>query len=151
MKGIEFTLTITSITEAIRLMYELFTNEPSSKWRLSVKPWTKKRGLPANRQQHLWYSQIAKHHGDRTELDVKNMCKDLFGLPILRNSDKYADTIEYLLHKLDYYKHSYDSRMKLIQCLAVTSEFTTSESKVYMDEMVFYFNDLGIPIKYKEG
>jgi len=121
VKGVDITLTITSITEAIRLMYVLFTNEPSSKWRLSVKPYTKKRGLSINAQQHLWYGQIAKAQGDKTALDVKNFCKDAIGLPILLNSPEHGDKIEFLLHKLDYYKHSYESKMKLIQCLSVTS------------------------------
>ncbi len=146
----DFLLTFSRLIECKQRLNELFEADPSSKWRLSVKPWTKKRSITMNAQQHLFYAQIAKAKGDQTPLDIKNFCKDTFGIPILLNSAEYADKIEFLLHKLDYYKHSYDNRMKLIQCLSITSEFTTSESKEYCDNMIFYWNDLGYPIRYKE-
>ena len=146
----DFQLTFTSLKECKLKLNEMFTNNPQGKYRLTLTKWTKKRSITMNAQQHLFYGQIAKAQGDKTALDVKNMCKDMFGLPILLNSSVHQDKIEFLLHKLDYYKHSYESRMRLIQCLSVTSEFTTAESKEYCDNMIFYFNDLGIPIKYKE-
>ena len=118
--------------------------------RLTISEWKEKRGLSSNAQIHLWFGQIAKHYGDRSALEVKNECKDKIGLPILLNSPVYGDTIEFLLHKLDYYKHSYESRMKLIGCLTVTSEFSTSEMKRFMEEMVFYWCELGVEIKFKD-
>ena len=99
---------------------------------------------------HLWYEQIAQYYGDRLALNVKNECKDKFGLPILHNSDHSSEQIDYLLHNLNYYSRIYEQRLKLIQCLSVTSLFTVSESKMYMDNMVFYFNEIGVPIKYKD-
>ena len=128
----------------------MFTSNPQGKFKLSVVKWTNKRSLSSNAQQHLWYGQIAKSQGDKTALDVKNFCKDSIGLPILLNSPIHGDKIEFLLHKLDYYRHSYESKMKLIQCLSVTSEFSVSESKDYCDHMITYFNDVGVPIKYKD-
>ena len=118
--------------------------------RLTVTPWKEKRGLSSNAQIHLWFGQIAKHYGDRTAIEVKNECKDKIGLPILLNSATYSETIEFLLHKLDYYQHSYESRMKVIGCLTVTSEFTTSEMKQFLEQMLFYWNDLGVNIKFKD-
>lgn len=118
--------------------------------RIHVTEWKEKRGLSANAQQHLWYAQIAKHRGDVTALQVKNECKDKLGLPILLNSAEHGDKMEFLLDKLDYYKHSYENKMKLIQCLEVTSLFNTAESKEYMENMIFYWNDLGININFKE-
>ncbi len=118
--------------------------------RIRVTDWSEKRGLSANAQQHFWYKQIADHYGDRLWLDVKATCKDMFGLPIILQSEVHADKMEFLLHKLNYYNHSYESRMKLIHCLEVTSLFNTSESKEYMDNMIYYFNDLGVNIKYKD-
>lgn len=146
----DFKLTFTSLKECKLRINELLTGNPQGKYRLSIVKWTNKRSLSSNSQQHLWYGQIAKAQGDKTALDVKNFCKDAIGLPILLNSAEHGDKIEFLLHKLDYYKHSYESKMKLIQCLSVTSEFKVSESKEYCDNMIFYFNDLGIPIKYKD-
>lgn len=119
--------------------------------RVRVTPWVEKRGDSANAQQHVWYSQIAKHYGDRTALEVKNFCKDAIGLPLLLESVKHGDKLEFLLCKLDYYRHSHESRMKLIQCLEVTSLFSTPESKQYMEHMLYYYNDLGVMIKFKDN
>lgn len=133
--------------EFIRQVKEMDLTEPK---RVNIDEWKGKRGLSANGQQHVWYQQIAKQKCDVTALHIKNMCKDMFGLPILHNSAEHGDKIEFLLNKLDYYKHSYESRMKLIQCLEVTSLFNTAESKEYMEQMIFYWNDLGYQIKFKD-
>ena len=109
-----------------------------------------KRRLPANAQIHLWFGQISKHQGDQTPLDVKNFCKDAFGLPLILNSVKHGDKMEFLLDKLNYFQHSHESKMKLIQCLEVTSLLTIPESKILMEQMIYYFNDNGIPIKFKD-
>ena len=130
-------------------MQELSKLDLSTPKRLALSDWKKKRGLSANGQQHVWYEQIAKHQGDKSALDVKNFCKDALGLPILANSVEHGDKIEFLLCKLDYYRHGHESKMKLIQCLEVTSLFNTPESKQYMENMVFYYNDIGVPIKFK--
>ena len=131
------------------IMQELSKLDLSTPKRLALSDWKKKRGLSANGQQHVWYEQIAKHQGDKSALDVKNFCKDSLGLPILANSVEHGDKIEFLLCKLDYYRHGHESKMKLIQCLEVTSLFNTPESKQYMENMVFYYNDIGVPIKFK--
>jgi len=85
-----------------------------------------------------------------TALDIKNMCKHLIGLPIILNSAKHGDKMEFLLCKLDYYRHSYENQLRLIQCLEVTSLFNTAESKEYMEQMIFYWNNEGVPIKFKD-
>ena len=140
-------LTSTNIEYVKQELLKLDLTQPK---RITVTDWKKKRGLTANGQQHVWYEQIAKHFGDRSALDVKNFCKDALGLPILVNSVIHGDKIEYLLCKLDYYRHGHESKMKLIQCLEVTSLFNTAESKTYMENMIFYFNDLGVNIKFKD-
>ncbi len=140
-------LTDDNIAYVTQELSKLDLNTPK---RVSVSDWKKKRGLSANGLQHVWYGEIAKYYGDRSALDVKNFCKDAFGLPILVNSEKHGDKIEFLLCKLNYYRHSFESKMKLVQCLEVTSLFNTSESKKYMEDMVFYFNDLGVNIRFKD-
>lgn len=146
----DFTLGFSTLTECKQKLNDLFVGNASAKFRVTVTKWTKKRSLSANGQQHIWYGQIAKALGDRTPLDVKNFCKDAFGLPIILNSSEHGDKMEFLLHKLGYYQHSYESKMKLIQCLSVTSLLNTSESKAFMDDMIFYYNENNIPIKYKD-
>jgi len=63
--------------------------------RLVISDWKGKRGISMNAQQHLFYAEIAKFYGDRSPLEVKNWCKDKFGLPILHNNVNYCDKIEF--------------------------------------------------------
>lgn len=143
-------ISLSTRQEVYREVDKFLDENLDKKFRVSLVEDGKGRSISANNQQHLWYGQIAKHYGDRSALDVKNFCKHSLGLPLLLSSPKHSDKIEFLLNKLDYYKHSYDSQMKLIQCLEVTSLFNTAESKEYMDQMIFYFNDLGVNIKFKD-
>jgi len=130
---------------------DMFLGEnPQGKWDLSIVKNDGKRRLTANGQIHLWFGQISKYREDQTPLDVKNFCKDAFGLPLILNSVKHGDKMEFLLDKLNYYQHSHESKMKLIQCLEVTSLLTIPESKILMEQMRFYYNDIGIPIKFKD-
>ncbi len=145
----KFNLSLTTKGEFIGSVNALLSSNPSKKYVVEITDKSKKRTLSANAQQHLWYSQIAKALGDRSALDVKNFCKDAIGLPIILNSAEHGDRMEFLLHKLDYYKHSYESRMKLIQCLEVTSSFNAAESKLYMEHMISYWNDCGVQIGFK--
>ncbi len=140
-----------SIRQDVYRKIDKFLGEnPQMKGDLVITEKGKDRTISANNQQHLWYGQIAKYRDDQTALDVKNFCKDALGLPLVLNSPKHADKMEFLLDKLDYYQHSYESKMKLIQCLEVTSLLSVTESKIYMDNMIQYFNDNGIPIKFKD-
>ena len=148
MKNVPISLTT---RKEVYKKIDLFLGEnPQGKWDLSIVKNDGKRRLTANGQIHLWFGQIAKYRDDQTPLDVKNFCKDAFGLPLILNSVKHGDKMEFLLSKLDYYKHSYESKMKLVQCLEVTSLLNTAESKLFMEQMIFYWNDLGVPIKFKD-
>ena len=143
-------ITLSTRQDVYREIDLFMGSNPQARYRVNLTEDVKKRSLSANAQQHLWYGQISKQQGDKSPLDVKNFCKDAFGLPLVLNSENHADKMEFLLDKLDYYKHSYESRMKLIQCLEVTSLLTTAESKIYMEQMCFYFNDIGVNIKFKD-
>ena len=148
MKNVPISLTL---RQDVYRKIDLFLGEnPQKKYDLTLTEQGEDRGISANNQQHLWYGQIAKYRDDQTPLDVKNFCKDALGLPLILSSEKHGAKMEFLLDKLDYYQHSYESKMKLIQCLEVTSLFKKSESKMYMDNMIQYFNDNGIPIKFKD-
>lgn len=146
MKNVSISLTT---RKEVYKKIDIFLGEnPQGKWDLSIVKNDGKRRLTANGQIHLWFGQIAKYRDDQTPLDVKNFCKDAFGLPLILNSVKHGDKMEFLLDKLDYYQHSHESKMKLIQCLEVTSLLTIPESKILMEQMIYYFNDAGIPIKF---
>ncbi len=143
-------ITLTNSQDVYRKATKFLGENLKKKWELVLVERGKKRSISANNQQHLWYGQIAKAKGDVTPLDIKNWCKANISLPIINNSAIHGDKMSFLLDKLDYYNHSYESQMKLIQCLEVTSLFNTPESKEYMENMIFYWNDNGVPIKFKD-
>ncbi len=118
--------------------------------RIVISDWKKRRGLSANGQQHVWYGQIDKHSNNVSGY-TKRFCKYTFGLPILLNSAKHSDFYETLLDALNFYNRPYEVRIDLMEGIEVTSKFNTAESKIYMEQMVYYFNDNGIPIKFKEN
>ncbi len=146
----DFKLTFTTLGEAKQRLTEMFGVDPKGKYRLTITKWTKKRSISANNQQHLWYGQIAKYEGDKSFEYVKRFCKYTFGVPILLNSDKHQDFYETLFDRLNFWGDTYESRINLMEGIEITSKFNTAESKEYMDNMIVYFNDLGIPIKFKE-
>jgi len=146
----DFQLSFTTLQDCKDKLSKLFIDNPKGKFRVTIKKWTKKRSVSMNRQQHLFYNQIAKHYGDRTPESVKAYCKHTFGLPIILNDDVEGEKMDFILNKLDYYKHSFESKMKLISCLEVTSKFNTSQAKEYCENMIFYYNDIGININFQD-
>ena len=146
----DFKLTLTSIDDCHNRLKKLFIGNASGKFRVKIVKWVNGRSLSISAQQHLFYTQIAKWHGDRSSLSVKNECKDMFGLPIILSSQTHGDQMEFVLNRLGYYNYNHENKMKLIQCLTVTSDFTVSESKAYTDQMIYYYNDIGIPIQYRD-
>ena len=147
----DFLLTFSSLKECKLKLNEMFTDNPKGKYRLNLVKWTKKRSISSNGQIHLWFGEIAKFYGDRTALEIKCFCKDAIGLPILLCSESHGDVLEFFLCELDYYRRSHEAKMKLIQFIPVTSEMDTPEIKKFMEEMIFYWNDLGVPIKFKDN
>lgn len=143
-------ITLATRQDVYRKIDVFMSENPQKKYELSLVELGNKRRLTCNAQIHLWFGQIAKQTGDQAPLDVKNFCKDAFGLPLILNSAKHADKMEFLLDKLSYYQHSHESKMKLVQCLEVTSLLTIPESKIMMEEMIYYYNDKGINIKFKD-
>jgi hypothetical protein len=149
-KELKTPISLSTRQDVYRKVDLLLGEHLNTKFDLQVVERGTDRTISANNQQHLWYGQIAKYRDDQTALDVKNFCKDAIALPLVLNSKKHSEKMEFLLDKLDYYQHSYESKIKLIQCLEVTSLLSIPESKIYMDNMIQYFNDNGIPIKFKD-
>lgn len=145
-----FNLSLSTRSELFERINKLLSDHPDQKHYVHITKTEKKRGLSANAQQHVFYQQIADFNGDKTALDEKNICKDLFGIGIVLNNEEHAPKLDFLLNKLNYYKHSHESRMKLIQCLSITSLFTPKESNLYMDSMIDYYNQQGINIRYQD-
>lgn len=148
MKGIDFTLTITSITEAVRLMYVLFTNEPSSKWRLTVKPWTNKRSLPANAVYQTWYPAMADELA-MTLPEATRYIKYTFGLPILFADEYIGPIIGEGLNSKGFFQLSYEDKLMEMEKLPVTRLFDTKMHNRLRDDLQNHFGLLGLNLEYK--
>lgn len=148
MKGFDITLTFTSVTEAIRLMYALFTNEPSSKWRLSVKPWTKKRSLPANKVYQSWIPAISDELA-LTIPETTRYIKLTFGLPILLADPYMGNLIGEGLAAKGFFQLSYEDQLLEMERLPVTRLFDTKMHNRLRDDLQNYFGILGLNLEYK--
>ena len=112
--------------------------------RLSITPWKEKRGLSANGQQHLWYGILNKHFGyfqDKHQNPSKEMCKVMFGVPIILNNSNYGQLISDNFDSIGFWGKSFDEQCQIVRIIQITSLFNTKESKEYMDQIVFYFAD----------
>ena len=151
MKNVPISLTT---RQDVYRKIDLFLGEnPQEKWDLSIVKRGKKRTLSANNQQHLWYGQIAKHNDNSNSFEyVKRFCKLTFGVPILLNSEKHRDFYETLFDMCHFWSRDHETRLILMEGIEVTSKLNTAEAKEYMEQMIFYFNNLDspIPIKFKD-
>ena len=134
---------------------KLIANDNTKAYRLVVSEWKEKRGLGSNGQIHLWFDQIAKKLGYKPESEsegyIKNSCKVLFGVDILLGSEsRQAQSVIRTLERVDYWSYGWEDKVDIVSGIFVTSLFNTSEMKVFMDQMIFYWNDKGIPIKFKD-
>ena len=118
--------------------------------RISVTEWKEKRGSSSNRQIHLWFGQIAKKQGYQAKY-IKNTCKVMFGIDILLDSDtEDAKSVIRTLELACYWDRDWATQIDIVSGLMVTSIFKTDEMKTFMEQMIFYWNDNGVPIKFKD-
>ena len=144
-----YKLSVASIIDVQKGLAGLIADNPSGIFDVRVKKWSAGRSLSANAQQHVWYPQIAKQRGDITWRTVKLICKAMFGIPIMLESDKHREKTEYLINKLEYYNSTYEFQLELADIICPTSNFSTAESSTYMDLMIEYWNTNGCQINYQ--
>jgi hypothetical protein len=145
-------LTLTNARELFKQAMELLALNPNKKYRLTIVEW-RKRSVSSNSLQHLWYNALNKHFGyfaDEHNNPAKEMCKVMFGIPIILNNPTYGQQISQTLDRVDYYNMSFSDQCNLVRIISVTSLFTVSESKEYMDNIIFYFADKDVDINYKD-
>lgn len=101
-----------------------------------------KRSHAQNATAHMWYSQIAGWHGDQTTLQAKARCKMAHGQPILiRDSPEWVAKWEPLYGPLNY-----ESKLKLFECLPVTSLMRVKQMSEFMEAVRLEYLAQGIPL-----
>ena len=145
-----FSLSLTTKREFDLKINALLSDNPHDKHYVHITKKPKKRGVPANAQQHVFYFQIATARGDIDEFEAKNMCKHMFGLSIMLASPERQELTVLLLHSTNFYSRPYEEQLRLMPAIVRTSEFNTQESKRYMDMIIAFFNEQGIMINYQD-
>lgn len=148
MKGIEETLTMTSISEVVKLMYGLFTANPSSKWRVSIKPWTKRRSLPANKVYQSWFPAISDELA-LTIPETTRYIKYTFGLPILFSDEYMGSVIWEGLNAKGFFQLSYEDQLVQMDKTYVTRLFDTKMHNKLRDDLQNYFGAMGLNLEYR--
>lgn len=88
------------------------------------------RSKAINNLSHRWYSDVAKQGKEYTPGEVKAIAKFRWGVPIMRQHDKFN---EHWL-RLEKVCLSYEEKIDAMEFLPVTSLFTNAEMSQYMSD-----------------
>ena len=92
-----------------------------------------------NRLLHAWFSEIAECRSEYTPEDVKSECKLRYFVPILRaENEQFADAYDAAIKPLDY-----ETKLKAISLMPVTSICTTSQLNRGMEQMQSAYANMG--------
>ena len=86
------------------------------------------RSNRVNRTTHMWYGEMAAQDESEDALGWKNYCKLTYGVPILLTDPDFTELYEAALEPFDY-----ETQLKRIQFIDVTSIMSKEQGKEYMD------------------
>ena len=149
MKIPDLKLTNSSLSYVVQELSKLDVLD-EKKWRIKVTDWSSKRTLSANAQLHVFIGEIAKFT-NTDALTAKCEAKIDFGLPVLLMADDDRSwVLDHILGLAKFYSQPREWQLRFISAISITSLLTTRESKVMMDDMIYYWNDKGLDIGYKD-
>lgn len=108
-----------------------------------VKPVSNKksRSLDQNALQWKWYGEIGETLGE-TPGYAHSHCKLHLGVPILRrDSEHFQQMYDRYIKWLPY-----EEKIKAVELISVTSLFTPKQATEYMESIIKYCAENGIPI-----
>jgi len=144
-----FSLSLTTRQEFLDRVNKILSANPMQSYYVNTGDKPKKRSLPANAQQHVFYKQISEFTG--TDLKtVEAECKIDFGLPIILADPEVGRTIGYALERGGFFSMQRERQVKFIQIFQVTSLMSTKQHNQYRDNIIFYWNKNGLPLQYLE-
>jgi len=143
IKSMQITLTNTNqLIDTCQLMLR-----EHEKLKVTVEPYSNKRGLSANAQVYVWYQQIAKQSGDDVE-SVRNFCKLMFGLPILLADAEISKKLKWSLDKLGFFGWQHEQQCNFMILLSITSLMSSRQHSEYRESMLNYYNLNGFNLDY---
>jgi len=105
----------------------------------------KRRSIEQNKLYWRWIADIAAFEGYSSEY-AHGYHKWHHGLAILaREHPEYRDTLMAMLRPLDY-----DTRIKAMQLVTCTSEFTTEQMTEYLDTIQRHWAKQGLVLENRE-
>lgn len=98
-----------------------------------------KRSLSKNALSHTWYNEIAGQLGEMTNAEVKAFCKLTFGVPILRQNEKFDKFYSMFFSKLSYQK-----QLAAMKYLSITSIMDNAQMTNYMNNVSAHFTNRSV-------
>jgi hypothetical protein len=149
-KGLKnFSLSLTTRRVFDEAVNEILSENPTQPVYVNITPKPKKRSLPANAQQHVFYKQISEF----TDTDLKTVeaeCKIDFGLPIILADREIGPVIGHALQSARFFTMTRERQVRFIQIIQITSLMSTKQHNQYRDNIIFYWNKNGLPLQYLE-
>ena len=126
---------------------QILSENPSQAVYVNITAKPKKRSLPANAQQHVFYKMIYEH----TEIPtVESDCKIDFGLPIILADPEVGRIIGYALEKAGFFSMAREQQVIFIRVIQITSLMNTKQHNQYRENMIVYWAKNGLELKYLE-
>jgi hypothetical protein len=105
----------------------------------------KHRSLEANALSQVWYREIAQQSEGYTTNEVRRECKLLCGVPILRAEDQeFRDLYDQVVGG-----HDYETQLKMMDILPVTSSMTSEQMSEYLEDVRYTYTQEGFVLTVK--
>ena len=115
--------------------------------KITISDDTKKRSLPANSVQHVFYKIIADYTGEDIKTTGNRMKRDL-GLSIVL-SGEYGEKIAWMLDCMNFEKRTDAQQVAMMDLVPVTSLFTSKEHTIFRDNMINFWQEHNLVLEYK--
>jgi len=139
---------------------ELLAKNPRQGYFLNLSKKEEKRSIPANNIYYAWLPAISDHTG-YTLLEIRNVIKYDFGLPIVLSDKDIGEPLRKSLNKKGFFELPYyeivgyhDDNGKWvhgeIEWLPITSLMSTKQHNQMRDNILHHYQTMGVNIGYEE-
>ena len=144
-----FSLSLTKKRDFDAEINKILSDNPSRALFVNITEKPKKRSLPANSIQHVWYKQIGEFSATDTKTAAAE-CKIDFGLPIILSDPDIGPVIGYSLDKALFSDMPREKQIKYIQIIQITSLMNTKQHSQYRENILYFWNTAGLNLSYDE-
>jgi hypothetical protein len=105
------------------------------------------RSLEQNRLAFKWYGEMSEQLGDMSTAEYHAFCKLHYGVPILRaEDDEWRQVYDEAIKPLPY-----ETKIKAIAIMPVTSHMTTKQMTQYLDAVYEAYTAKGVLLTRPES